>query len=122
MTIKNMLEVAVKAADAKRAEDIVAIDIHEVSLVADAFLILDAPTNRQVLAIVDEIEDQMAKSGWQLINHEGRHEGDWVLMNFGDLIVHVFKKDVRSFYGLEKLWLAQGQEINLDDWLIEETY
>ncbi|MDR3242204.1 MAG: ribosome silencing factor [Lactobacillaceae bacterium] len=122
MTLENMLEVAVKAADTKRAEDLVAIDIHEVSLVADAFLILDAPTNRQVLAIVDEIEDKMAEAGYPLFKHEGRNEGEWVLMNFGDLIVHVFKKEIRSFYGLEKLWGAQGQDIDIEQWLVKEDF
>ncbi|MDR3190255.1 MAG: ribosome silencing factor [Lactobacillaceae bacterium] len=120
MAVNDMLEVAVKAADAKRAEDIEAIDIHEVSLVADAFLILDAPTTRQVVAIVDEIEDKMAEAGYLLVKHEGRHEGEWVLMNFGDLIVHVFKKETRGFYNLEKLWGSTGTEINLDQWLVTE--
>ncbi len=116
-----MLEVAVKAADQKRAENLVALDIHEISLVSDAYLILDAPTQRQVLAIVDEIEDKMAEAGFELKRHEGRREGEWVLMDFGDLFVHVFKDDMRQFYNLEKLWGA-APEIDIDQWIVKEEF
>lgn len=122
MSLENMLEVAVKAADQKRAEDIVVLDIHEISLLADAFVILDAPTNRQVVAIADEIEDKMAEAGYPLIKHEGRREGEWVLMNFGDVIVHIFKKDTRSFYNLEKLWGAEGKDIDIENWIVKEEF
>lgn len=122
MSLENMLEVAVKAADQKRAEDIVALDIHEISLLADAFVILDAPTNRQVVAIADEIEDKMAEAGYPLIKHEGRREGEWVLMNFGDVIVHIFKKETRSFYNLEKLWGAEGKDIDIEKWIVKEEF
>ncbi len=122
MSLENMLEVAVKAADQKRAEDIVALDIHEISLLADAFVILDAPTNRQVVAIADEIGDKMAEAGYPLIKHEGRREGEWVLMNFGDVIVHIFKKDTRSFYNLEKLWGAEGKDIDIENWIVKEEF
>ncbi len=122
MSLENMLEVAVKAADQKRAEDIVALDIHEISLLADAFVILDAPTNRQVVAFADEIEDKMAEAGYPLIKHEGRREGEWVLMNFGDVIVHIFKKDTRSFYNLEKLWGAEGKDIDIENWIVKEEF
>jgi ribosome-associated protein len=120
-TVNEQLEVAVRAADSKRAEDIIALDIHEVSLVADAFLIMSAPTNRQVLAIVDEIEDKMAEAGFELVKHEGRHEGEWVLMNFGDIIVHVFKTEERDFYNLEKLW-GNAPAIDVDQWLVKEEF
>jgi ribosome-associated protein len=120
-TVNEQLEVAVRAADAKRAEDLVALDIHEISLVADAFLIMSAPTNRQVLAIVDEIEDKMAEAGYELVKHEGRREGEWVLMNFGDVIVHVFKSEDRQFYNLEKLW-GSAPEIDLADWIVKEEF
>ncbi|MCT0042041.1 ribosome silencing factor [Weissella confusa] len=119
--VNEMLEVAVKAAEQKRAENLVALDIHEISLVSDAYLILDAPTQRQVLAIVDEIEDKMAEAGFELKRHEGRREGEWVLMDFGDLFVHVFKDDMRQFYNLEKLWGA-APEIDIDQWIVKEEF
>ncbi|SUP53103.1 ribosome-associated protein [Weissella viridescens] len=86
-----MLEVAVKAADSKRAEDIVALDLEGISFIADEYLIMQAPTERQVLAIADEIVDQMEKAGFALTRQEGRREGQWVLLDYGDLIVHILR-------------------------------
>lgn len=117
----DMLEVAVKAADGKRAEDLVALDIHEMSIITDSYLILSAPTERQVVAITDEIIDKMAEAGFQLVRQEGRSEGQWVLLDFGDLIVHVFKTETRDFYRLEKNWQA-APEIAIDQWTIEEDF
>lgn len=119
--VNDMLEVAVKAADGKRAEDLVALDIHEMSIITDSYLILSAPTERQVVAITDEIIDKMAEAGFQLVRQEGRSEGQWVLLDFGDLIVHVFKTETRDFYRLEKNWQA-APEIAIDQWTIEEDF
>lgn len=112
--VNDMLAVAVKAADSKRAEDLVALDIHEMSIITDDYLILSAPTERQVIAIADEIIDKMAEAGFDLVRQEGRSEGQWVLLDFGDLIVHVFKTETREFYRLEKIGklLQKSQLIN----------
>lgn len=119
--VNDMLAVAVKAADSKRAEDLVALDIHEMSIIADDYLILSAPTERQVIAIADEIIDKMAEAGFNLVNQEGRSEGQWVLLDFGDLIVHVFKTETREFYQLEKSWQA-APEVAIDQWIIKEDF
>ncbi|WP_258089020.1 ribosome silencing factor [Weissella fangxianensis] len=119
--VNDMLAVAVKAADSKRAEDLVALDIHEMSIIADDYLILSAPNERQVIAIADEIIDKMAEAGFNLVNQEGRSEGQWVLLDFGDLIVHVFKTETREFYQLEKSWQA-APEVAIDQWIIKEDF
>jgi ribosome-associated protein len=119
--VNDMLEVAVKAADGKRAEDLVALDIHEMSIITDNYLILSAPTERQVIAIADEIIDQMAEADFQLVRQEGRSEGQWLLFYFGDLIVHVFKTATRDFYRLEKNWQA-APEVAIDQWIIKEDF
>lgn len=119
--VNDMLEVAVKAADGKRAEDLVALDIHEMSIITDSYLIMSAPTERQVVAITDEIIDKMAEAGFQLVRQEGRSEGQWVLLDFGDLIVHVFKTETRDFYRLEKNWQS-APEVAIDQWTIEEDF
>ncbi|MBM7616490.1 ribosome-associated protein [Weissella uvarum] len=119
MEDKKMLEVAVKAADSKRAEDIVALDLEGISFIADAYLIAQAPTERQVIAIADEIDNQMAKAGYELTRQEGRQAGQWVLLDYGDLIVHIFKGEVRRHYNLEKLW-GDASEIDLSAWIDNE--
>lgn len=121
MAESQMLEVAVKAADSKRAEDIVALGLEGISFIADEYLIMQAPTERQVLAIADEIADQMEKAEFELTRQEGRREGQWVLLDYGDLIVHIFKSDVRHFYNLEKLW-GDAPEIDIADWIDEESF
>lgn len=118
---KQQLEIAVKAVDSKRGADILALDLGGISFIADTYLIADAPTERQVLAIADEVISKMAEAGVPLISQEGRQEGQWVLLDFGDLLVHLFKGEARGFYNLEKLW-GQAPEINISDWLVEEDY
>lgn len=104
MDSKQMLEIAVTAADDKRAENIVALDVQSVSLLADYFVIMNAPSKRQVKAIVDEIEDKMNENGVFVKQIEGKAEGTWVLMDFTDIVIHVFDEETRDHYNLEKLW------------------
>jgi len=103
---KQLLEVVVKAADDKKALDIIALDMNEVSGVADAFVIMEAMNTRQIDAIVDNIaEEAKAKV---CVSVAGRIEGDaktgWVLLDLGDIIVNVFDHDSRLRFNLEKLW------------------
>lgn len=100
---KEILETAIKAGDDKRAEDIVALDMRNVSLLADYFVIMDAGSERQVLAVVEEIEKQVEALGIE--GHvEGKKGSKWILIDFKDVVVHVFLKEEREFYNLEKLW------------------
>jgi len=98
MDSKAILEIAVKAADSKRAEDLIALDMTKVSLMADYFLIMEAGSNRQVQAIADEITDQMAVNGVDIKDVEGKDGATWILIDLGDVIVHVFQKDQRAHY------------------------
>ncbi|MGO3732742.1 MAG: ribosome silencing factor [Vagococcus sp.] len=99
-----MLEIAVKAADSKRAEDIVALDVSKVSLLADYFVICHGKNDKQVLAIANEIVDESQKEGVEVKRLEGKESAKWILVDLGDVIVHVFHGDEREFYNLEKLW------------------
>ncbi|MGX7058875.1 ribosome silencing factor [Vagococcus humatus] len=93
-----------KAADDKRAEEIVALDVQKVSLLADYFVICHGNSEKQVGAIVDEIVEQAAINGVQVSRVEGKESGKWVLIDLGDIVVHVFHNSERTFYNLEKLW------------------
>lgn len=101
---KQLLELAVKAADDKRAEEIVALDVSKVSLLADYFVICHGNSSKQVVAIVDAITDGVYKNKGEVKQVEGRDSGKWVLVDLGDVIVHVFNGEERAFYNLEKLW------------------
>ncbi len=103
-TTTNTLDIAVRAADAKGATAPVALEVAEFFPLADAFLIVTGSVERNVQAISDEIEDQLNAAGVRTIRREGREGGRWVLLDFGDLIVHVFHQEEREFYGLERLW------------------
>lgn len=111
-----MLEIAVKAADSKRAVDIVALDVREVSLLADYFMICQANSDRQINAIVEEIVDKEEENGATVKRIEGKDGGKWVLIDLGDLIVHVFSPTEREFYNLEKLW-SDAPLVNISSWL-----
>lgn len=104
MNQKSILKIAAAACDDKRAEDILALDMEGISLVADYFLICHGNSDKQVQAIAREIKDQADENGIQVKKMEGFDEARWVLVDLGDVVVHVFHKDERSYYNLEKLW------------------
>lgn len=116
MDSKELLETVVKAADSKRAEEIVALDVANVSLLADYFVIMQANSERQVKAIADEIEEKVAATGVQVRDIEGKNAANWVLLDFGDVVVHVFRTETRQFYNLEKLW-AEAPLVDVSDWV-----
>ncbi len=99
-----MLELVVKAADSKRAEDIVALDVSTVSLLADYFVICHGNSDKQVMAIANEVVEESHKNQVEVRRSEGKESARWVLIDLGDIIVHVFHSEEREFYNLEKLW------------------
>ena len=95
---------AARAAADKLAEDIVALDVSDRLALTDVFLIASAPTERQVNAIVDGIEEELLKQDLRPVRREGRSEGRWVLLDYADIVVHVQHSEDRVFYALERLW------------------
>ncbi|BAU99181.1 ribosome silencing factor [Aurantimicrobium minutum] len=100
----RLLAIAASAADDKGGEDLVALDISEPLPLVDIFLLVTGRNERNVIAISNEIEDKMIEAGVKTIRREGRAEGRWILLDFGDLVVHVFHEEERMYYGLERLW------------------
>lgn len=100
----ELTAVAARAADAKQGEDLVALDVSGPLPLADVFLLVTGRSERNVLAISDEVEDRMIAAGAKPLRREGRNEGRWVLLDFGDVVVHVFHEEDRQFYALERLW------------------
>ncbi len=101
---REMLAIAAAAADAKGGEDLVALDVSGPLPLVDIFLLVTGRSERNVAAIADEIEDRLLEAGHKRLRREGRTEARWVLLDFGDLVVHVFHEQERVYYGLERLW------------------
>jgi len=102
--IKEMAYDIVGLIDEKLGTDIVLMEVSGVSSLADYFIIASGNNSRQIAAIIENIEAGMEKKGYFVKNKEGNRECNWMLVDYGDIIVHVFNKDERDFYNLEKLW------------------
>ena len=101
---RDMLRIAAGAADSKGGEDLVALDVSGPLPLVDIFLLVTGRSERNVAAIADEIEEQLLEGGFKRLRREGRQESRWILLDFGDLVVHVFHEQERMYYGLERLW------------------
>ena len=102
--MSTLLEIAYKAVDDKKGEDIVVLNMEGVSLIADQFIICHANSERQVQAIAKEVADKASENGYMVKRVEGMDLARWVLVDLGDVVVHVFHRDERGYYNLEKLW------------------
>lgn len=100
----ELLTIAARAADAKQGEDLVALDVSGPLPLTDVFLLVTGRNERNVIAIATEIEDRLIDAGHKPLRREGRAEGRWILVDFGDLVVHVFHEEDRMYYSLERLW------------------
>ncbi|MGD8166887.1 ribosome silencing factor [Herbiconiux sp. P16] len=100
----ELAQLAASAADAKQAENLVALDVSGPLPLADVFLLASGRNERNVVAIAEEITDRLAEAGSKVIRREGWSEGRWILLDFGDLVVHVFHEEDRMYYSLERLW------------------
>lgn len=115
-TEKMMAQIACKAIDDKKGQDIKIIDIHNVSVIADYFVIASGTNSNQVQAIVDNVEEQLGRAGFEAKQIEGNRNSSWILMDYGDVIVHVFDEENRLFYDLERIW-RDGKVLEMDAFL-----
>lgn len=101
---KEMMKLAVTALEDKKGEDVKVIDITEVSVLADYFVIASGTNKNQVQALVDNVEETLGRAGYHAKQVEGYQTANWVLLDFTDIIVHVFDSENRLFYDLERIW------------------
>jgi ribosome-associated protein len=99
-----MAEVAARAAADKLAENVVVIDVSGQLVITDCFVLASGANDRQVVAIVDEVEEKMRQAGHKPARREGAREGRWVLLDYVDIVVHVQHREEREFYALDRLW------------------
>ena len=111
--VKNMSRLAIEALKDKKAEDIRIIDISEISVMADMFIIAGGSNRNQIQAMCDNVEERLGRAGYSVRQIEGYDSANWILMDFGDIIVHIFDKENRLLYDLERLW-RDGKEIDAD--------
>ena len=116
LTQQQKLEIIVKALDSKKAEDIKVIKVGDLTVIADYFVIADGTSSTQTKALADEAEYRMQENGVVPNRVQGNNGSNWVIIDYGDIVVHVFSKEQRDFYNLERLW-RDGDDIDISDWV-----
>ena len=111
---KELAAKIVEALEDKKAEDIKIIDISQVSVIADYFIIASGTNKNQVQALVDNVDETLGRAGYEAKQMEGYATANWVLLDYSDIIVHVFDSENRLFYDLERIW-RDGKTISLDE-------
>ena len=103
----DLLKIVETSLDDDKAEDIVAIDLRGKSTIADYMVIATGRNSRQLAAMASHLDEKLTKAGIKRVSVEGKNQGDWVLLDGGDVVVHLFRPEVRTFYALEKMWGAE---------------
>lgn len=113
MNTSSKIKTIVKAISSKRGEDIKAIRISDLTIISDYFIIANGNSSTQVKAIADEVEFKMKEAGVSPLRIEGYQSANWIVLDYSDVVVHIFYKETRAFYNLERLW-NDGEEIDID--------
>lgn len=111
---KLMAKLAYKALEDKKSEDIKVIEISTISILADYFIIANGNSSSQVDAMVDAVQEELAKAGFEPKRVEGVRSSGWILLDYGDIVVHIFSKEDRLFYDLERIW-RDGRDISKEE-------
>ena len=114
MTDREELEIAVKALDSRKAKNITALKVEDLTILANYFIIASATSTTQVKALVDEVEYQLGEKGVKPKSIEGYQSQTWIMLDYYDIIVHVFLEETRDFYQLERLW-ADGTPVDISE-------
>lgn len=114
----NILDKAKKVADiisSKKGDDIVILDVEGLTIIADNFVVASASNENHVKTLADEVQQKLAEAGDRPLRTEGEGEGRWVVIDYGDVLVHLFHKKEREFYQLERLWKTDGNFVNYSE-------
>ena len=114
MEAKEMAKLAIQALEDKKAEDIKVNDISTISTIADYFIIASGKNHSQIQAMCDNVEEALERAGAEMKQTEGYKSADWILMDYGDIIVHIFDTENRLFYDLERIW-RDGKEMDVSE-------
>ncbi len=111
---KEMTSLAIKALEDKKGNDIRVIDIQDVSIIADYFIIASGSNRNQVQTMADNVEEVLGRAGYEPRQMEGYGTATWILMDYNDIIVHIFSEEDRLFYDLERIW-RDGKSVGIDE-------
>ena len=114
MTSKELAKLACDALDDKKALEIKVIDIHEVSVIADYFIIASGTNRNQVQAMADNVDETLGRAGYEPKQIEGYQNANWILMDYRDIVIHIFDEENRLFYDLERIW-RDGTVVEVED-------
>ena len=114
---KELAKIAIEAMEDKKAIDIKIIDIEKISTLADYFIIASGSNRNQVQAMADEVDEVLGRAGFEIKHKEGYQNANWILLDYGDLVIHIFDTQNRLFYDLERIW-RDGKAVSIED--IEE--
>lgn len=115
---RQIVDVAVKAIDSKRGEDIEVIKVSDITVLTDYFVVATANSNTQLKAIADEVEYKLTEAGFEPHHIEGE-KSDWVCLDYIGVVIHIFYRDQRDFYQIERLW-EDGEKVDIDNLIIKE--
>ncbi|MDR0838253.1 MAG: ribosome silencing factor [Oscillospiraceae bacterium] len=118
LTPFEMAEIAVRALDAKKAQDIKVLKTREITVLADYFIICTASSTTQIKTLSDEVDKALRDRGEPVPRTEGYRSGGWVLVDFGAVVIHLFLQDLREFYSLERLW-GDAETVDIKEWVTE---
>lgn len=119
MTQNEKLKLIVKTLDRKKAESIQAIKIKDLTIIADYFIIASGNSSTQTKTLAEEVEYQMSQAGIEPDRKEGYNGSNWVILDYNDIVVHVFYKETRDYYQLERLW-SDGEKIDIEEYITGE--
>ena len=119
MNIDKIWQSAVHTLDEHKATDIKVLSVGNITSIADYFLIASGNSANQVRSLADYVEEALAKEDIHPLRHEGYQSGDWVTLDYGDVMIHVFRRETRDFYDLERLWV-DATDVDIDPYLIKQ--
>lgn len=118
MTQDEMIMTIVKTLDSKKAEDIKVIKIGDLTIIADYFVIANGTSSTQTRALADEVEFKLKENGIEPTRIQGNNGSNWIILDYSDIVVHVFYKETRDFYSLERLW-RDGEVVDISNYLTQ---
>lgn len=115
----GILKTAVHSLDSHKAEELLALDVSALTSIADCFLLAGGGSANQVRSLADYLEEELSRMGVQPRHIEGYRTGDWITMDYGDLVVHIFRREIRAFYDLERLW-SDAPALDVQEYMVQK--